>query len=73
MRVFIVEKFRALRIHAADKGVEPKLETLQLADLNAGEVVIKCAWSCVNYKDALAITGTGKILRSYPLVAGIEW
>ena len=67
-----MEKFKALRIHSAADGVDPRLETLTIDDLNDGEVVIKCAWSCVNYKDALAVTGAGKILRSYPLVAGID-
>jgi acrylyl-CoA reductase (NADPH) len=67
-----MKNFKALRIHTATDGVEPRLETLSIDDLSAGEVVIKCAWSCVNYKDALAVTGAGKILRSYPLVAGID-
>jgi len=64
--------FKALRIHATDDGVEVKLEELTLDDLNAGEVVIKTAWSCVNYKDALAVSGAGKILRTSPLVGGID-
>ena len=63
--------FQALRIHA-DDTVEAKLEELSLDDLNAGEVVVKVGWSCVNYKDALAITGAGKILRKSPLVGGID-
>ena len=67
-----MDKFRALRVHAADKGVESRLENISLDDLSDGEVVIRCAWSCVNYKDALAVTGAGKIMRSFPLVAGID-
>ena len=67
-----MDSFRALRIHAADKGVDPRLETLSIDDLSDGDVVIRTAWSCVNYKDALAVTGAGKILRSFPLVAGID-
>jgi len=66
-----MEKFKALRIYADDK-VEAKLEDLTVDDLNDGEVVIKVAWSCVNYKDALAVTGAGKILRKSPLVGGID-
>jgi NADPH2:quinone reductase len=68
----MVEKFRALRIHQEGKNVAPRIETISLDDLNPGEVVIRCAWSCVNYKDALAITGAGKILRTFPLVGGID-
>jgi len=64
--------FKALRIHTTDDGVEVKLEELTLDDLNAGEVVIKTAWSCVNYKDALAVSGASKILRTSPLVGGID-
>jgi len=67
-----MDKFRALRVHAAGKGVESRLENISLDDLSDGEVVIRCAWSCVNYKDALAVTGAGKIMRSFPLVAGID-
>ena len=64
--------FNAIRIHEAGKGVDPRLELVQLDDLSEGEVVIRCAWSCINYKDALAITGAGKILRRFPLVGGID-
>ncbi|MEE4186014.1 MAG: oxidoreductase [Gammaproteobacteria bacterium] len=69
-----MQDFTALRIHAADpKGpVEPRLVQLTLDDLSPGEVVIRSAWSCVNYKDALAVTGAGRIMRRFPLVAGID-
>lgn len=67
-----MESFRALRVHERDGGVEARLEQLTLDDLSPGEVVIRVAWSGVNYKDALAVTGAGKILRRMPLVAGID-
>lgn len=67
-----MNSFRAIRIHEAGKGVDPRLESVAREDLSAGEVVIRCAWSCVNYKDALAITGAGKILRRFPLIAGVD-
>jgi len=67
-----MDNFKALRIHAADKGVEPRLEQITIDDLSEGDVVIRGAWSCVNYKDALAVTGAGKIMRRFPLVAGID-
>ncbi len=50
----------------------PRLETIGLDDLAAGDVVIKVRYSTINYKDALAATGAGKILRKYPLVGGID-
>jgi acrylyl-CoA reductase (NADPH) len=67
-----MDTFKALRIHTLDKGVEARIDELSLADLNEGEVVIQTAWSCINYKDALAVTGAGKILRTSPLVGGID-
>ncbi|HJP05408.1 MAG: oxidoreductase [Gammaproteobacteria bacterium] len=67
-----MDTFRAFRIHSENDEIAARVEEISLDDLNDGEVVIKCAWSCVNYKDALAATGAGKILRTYPLVGGID-
>lgn len=64
--------FKALRIHQVDKKTEARLEAITLADLSAGQVVIRVAYSSVNYKDALAVTGKGKIMRGYPKVAGVD-
>jgi NADPH2:quinone reductase len=64
--------FRAFRIHRADEGVAGHFEDLALDDLGAGEVVVRGRYSSVNYKDALAATGAGKILRRFPLVGGID-
>ncbi|MDO6462300.1 oxidoreductase [Granulosicoccaceae sp. 1_MG-2023] len=64
--------FKAFRIHQEGKGVRAVYETLGLDDLSAGEVVIKVAYSGINYKDALAATGQGAILRRFPLVGGID-
>ncbi|WP_199611436.1 oxidoreductase [Flocculibacter collagenilyticus] len=64
--------FNAFRIHQVDDNIQAKFERIKLNDLTEGEVVIKVAYSGVNYKDALAATGKGKILRTYPLVGGID-
>ncbi|PPE74830.1 oxidoreductase [Solimonas fluminis] len=64
--------FKAIRVHAKDKGTEARIEDLTLADLNAGEVVIQVHYSSLNYKDALAVTGKGRIMRRMPCVAGID-
>ncbi len=64
--------FRAFRIHQAERGIVPRLETISLDDLAAGELVIQVRYSTINYKDALAATGKGKILRKFPLVGGID-
>lgn len=68
------EQFRALRVHKnGDTGkAEAQLETITVSDLSAGEVVIRPRYSSLNYKDALAITGTAPIMKNYPLVAGID-
>ena len=68
----IPSTFRAFRIHNDAAGYRSGIETVSLDDLNPGEVVIKTAYSSVNYKDALAGTGKGKILRTFPLVGGID-
>ncbi|EIJ41355.1 putative quinone oxidoreductase, YhdH/YhfP family [Beggiatoa alba B18LD] len=64
--------FQALRVFNEHNTTCPRMTTLTLADLSAGEVVIKTAYSDINYKDALAVTGKGKILKSFPLNAGID-
>src|SRR5690625_1390677 len=68
----MIDNFRAFRIHDDDDGYHAGIESLTLDDLSPGEVVIKTAYSSVNYKDALAGTGKGKILRQFPLVGGID-
>ena len=68
----ILAAFRAFRIHNDGDGYRSGIEAVSIDDLNPGEVVIKTAYSSVNYKDALAGTGQGKILRRFPLVGGID-
>ena len=68
----VPDLFRAFRIHAGENHHSAGIEHLSLDDLSAGEVLIKTAYSSVNYKDALAGTGEGKILRTSPLIGGID-
>ena len=65
-------EFSAFRIHNDAEGYRSGLETIGMDDLSDGDVVIRGEWSGINYKDALAATGKGKILKSYPLVGGID-
>lgn len=67
-----MKSFRAYRIHEQDGKVQGRLESTDLDALSPGNVVIRALWSDVNYKDALAGTGKGKILRRFPLVGGID-
>ena len=64
-------RFQAFRIHH-DDGHRAGLETMDTDALSPGEVLVKAAYSSVNYKDALAGTGKGRILRRYPLNGGID-
>jgi NADPH2:quinone reductase len=65
--------FRAYRIHEQDRKIVARFEDLTLDDLCPGDVVVRVTYSGINYKDALAATGTARILRRYPLVAGIDF
>ena len=64
--------FRAFRIHDSGGKISARFEDLALEQLSPGEVVIEVHYSGINYKDALAATGAGRILRRYPLVGGID-
>lgn len=66
------DAFRAFRIHAEEKPYRAGIEQIKLDDLSPGELVIKTTYSSVNYKDALAGTGIGKILRESVLNGGID-
>jgi NADPH2:quinone reductase len=67
-----MKDFRAFRIHERDGKISAGFERMSVDALTAGEVVIRVQYSSINYKDALAATGTGKILRKYPLNGGID-
>ncbi|MGA9421375.1 MAG: oxidoreductase [Rhodanobacteraceae bacterium] len=64
--------FQAFRIHNDNAGYRAGIEDMRTDELSAGEVLVKTAYSSVNYKDALAGTGKGKILRRFPLNGGID-
>jgi NADPH2:quinone reductase len=66
-----VNAFRAFRIHSGETH-EAGIEHLEVGDLSEGDVLIEVHYSSVNYKDALAGTGRGKILRRSPLIGGID-
>jgi NADPH2:quinone reductase len=67
-----MKPFKAFRIHQRDGKIVAGFEQLTIDDLSPGEVVVRVTYSDINYKDALAATGAGKILRRYPLVGGID-
>ena len=64
--------FNGLIAMQSDTGQAVSLEALELTDLPDNDVLIRVDYSTVNYKDGLALTGTRPIIRSYPLVPGID-
>ena len=68
----IPETFKAFRIHNDAEGYRSGIDEISIENLSGGDVVIRGEWSGINFKDALAATGKGKILKSYPLVGGID-
>jgi putative YhdH/YhfP family quinone oxidoreductase len=67
-----MENFRSFRITQVDKGVQAGFADCALEDLDPGEVVVRVAYSDVNYKDALAATGKGRILLRPSCIGGID-
>ena len=68
----MMDTFRAYRIDELEGKIVAGFQELSIDDLTEGNIVIKVSHSTVNYKDALAATGAGKILRHYPLNGGID-
>jgi len=67
-----MDHFRVYRVYNEQGKIQGKLEESAIEDLSPGEVILKAEYSSVNYKDALAATGAGKIIRNFPLIAGID-
>ncbi|HSF17888.1 MAG TPA: acryloyl-CoA reductase [Vicinamibacteria bacterium] len=67
-----MEKFKAFRLSEADKKVTAQFVECSLDELDPGELVVRVAYSDVNYKDALAGTGKGRILMRPSCIGGID-
>ena len=67
-----MDKFQALVARQNDDRIEAAVETLEESELPPGEVTIRVHYSSVNYKDALALTPNGGVVRDYPIVPGID-
>ncbi len=63
-----MDKFRALVARQDDDGIRATIETLEESQLPVGEVTVRVLYSSVNYKDALALTPKGGVVRDYPIV-----
>jgi len=63
---------RAILVEKSEAGQSVRLADLPDADLPAREVTVRVEWSTVNYKDGLAVTGKAPVIRTFPLVPGID-
>jgi putative YhdH/YhfP family quinone oxidoreductase len=64
--------FRAVRVSQDGGKTSSALVETTLADIDPGEVVVASRFSSINYKDALAVTGRGRIMSRFPCIAGID-
>ncbi|QQN35140.1 oxidoreductase [Rahnella aceris] len=64
---------KALVLEQQDKATLARVKEIALPDMVEGDVLVDISWSGLNYKDALAITGQGKIIRQFPMVPGIDF
>jgi len=64
--------FKALLLEKNDAGFAASVQPIDEARLPAGDVLVQVACSTLNYKDGLAITNRGPVVRQWPMVAGID-
>ena len=67
-----MQKFKAYRTFEENGVVSSRFVDMSLDELDPGDVVVRTKYSTINYKDALSHNGTGKIMRKYPTIAGID-
>jgi acrylyl-CoA reductase (NADPH) len=65
--------FKALVVDQVEGKSVPSLKELHVSDLPEGDVLVAIDYSSMNYKDAMALSGLGKIIRSFPMVPGIDF
>ncbi len=67
------DSFKAMVLTQEDEETRHEIQDLTTEDLpEEGDVLVSVEYSSLNYKDAMAVTGTGKIVRSWPMVPGID-
>ncbi len=64
--------FQALMVRKVEQGTAAAVETVPRADLPPGDVLVAVEYSSLNYKDALAVTGKARVIRKFPMIAGID-
>ena len=66
------QTFRAILVKKGEAGDQASLQELPASVLPEGDVLVAVAYSSLNYKDGLAVTGQGRVVRNYPMVPGID-
>lgn len=66
------QTFKALVLTERDGAVDATIRDLHRDELPEGDVLVRVAYSSLNYKDGLAVTGKARVVRSYPMVPGID-
>ncbi|MDN5843377.1 MAG: oxidoreductase [Alcaligenaceae bacterium] len=64
---------KAILVRNTEEGYSTALTEVSESELPEGDVAVDVVWSTLNYKDALAVTGRGKVIRSFPMVPGIDF
>lgn len=67
------QQFKALLLTDVDGTVQSEIRELSTDDLPEGDVLVSVAYSSLNYKDGLAVTGKGRVVRRYPMIPGIDF
>ncbi|MBP1964030.1 acryloyl-CoA reductase [Paenibacillus aceris] len=67
-----MEGFNALMVERTEERFSAHVKELRMEDLPPGEVTIRVRYSGINYKDALACSPNGRVVRTYPMVPGID-
>jgi acrylyl-CoA reductase (NADPH) len=65
--------FKAIVVEKADSGTKAALTDFDEANLMDGDVTVDVEYSTLNYKDGLAVTGKGPVVRRFPMIAGIDF
>ena len=66
------DTFKAIILNQDDNKTVAAIEQLHLSDLPEEDVLVEVAYSSLNYKDGLAVTGKGKVISRWPMVPGID-
>lgn len=69
----MADTFRGLLLEERDGAVNASIQELERSRLPEGDVLVRVAYSGLNYKDGLALAGKNKVVRSYPMVPGIDF